>query len=140
MIQYTRSRLDVARWPWQNQTGPDIAPDAAVEIAFDSITALDREAKSRGMDFIFFLMPTTELRLNPVIARLRRAGVKTIAFMPTPGRPNGVDFDLWWHKEDSHWTVEAVECTARAILHVWRNQPGTHEGQEQGTEGYHAQP
>jgi hypothetical protein len=120
MLQFVKSRLCSALY----QTGtasepPDLSLTERVEFMVSKVLAMQEAARARGSDFIFFLMPphNRDRTLDAGILRLRDAGVKTIAYLPTSEHPDGVDLK-WYYQvgRDSHWSKEAVQLTADEIL------------------------
>lgn len=88
---------------------------------YQAARTLDRRARERGMDFIMYVMPDFNIaRLMPAIERLRREGIKVIAYAPEGSWTAGVDTDWYWQRDDSHWSPEAVRLTADEILRMHR--------------------
>ncbi len=117
MLQFVKSRLGCSLFPNNaGQADKNLSLSARVEFMVSKVKAMRDEAQRRGSDFIFFLMPDTDRTLDAGIIPLRQAGVKTIAYLPTPEYPHGVDLKWYWQSRDSHWTKEAVELTADEIL------------------------
>jgi hypothetical protein len=121
MLQFTKSRLRSALY--RNSQEPaekDLPSKERVEFMVSKVLAMQKEAHRRGSEFIFFLMPTPDRSLDAGIVELRKKGVKTIAYLPTPKYKHGLDLDWYYQPRDSHWSKEAVELTADEILKLTR--------------------
>ncbi len=119
MLQFVKSRLGCALY--DTASGPvkqDLSLTERLEFMVSKVLAMQEAARARGSDFVFFLMPPQDRNrtLDAGIPRLRAAGIKTIAYLPTPEHPDGVDLDWYYQARDSHWSKLAVELTADEIL------------------------
>ncbi len=86
---------------------------------YHAVKAMKKRANLRGSDFIFFVMPDSNInKLMPAIKQLRSEGIKVIAYEPTQQYPTGVDDQWFWQKTDSHWSEASVRMIADEILRV----------------------
>jgi hypothetical protein len=120
MLQFAKSRIKSALYGANHESDEkDLGPTERVEFMVSKIVSMQAEARRRGSDFIFMLMPGGDRSLDAGIVKLREMGVKTIAYLPTAKYPHGVNMN-WYYQvgRDSHWTKEAVEMTAEQILEL----------------------
>ena len=117
MVQFIRSKVGSSVYKGEDPSSM-LPLDEAIDFSFRALLTLKEEAGRRGTEFIFFLMPSQDRKVDAVIHRLNEAGVKTIAFLPTPEAPSGIDLDWYYQREDSHWREEAVDYAADKILRL----------------------
>jgi len=86
------------------------------------VTKMRDETARRGSDFIFVLMPY-DPTLDQAVIKLKEAGVKTIAYLPSAERPQAVYLKSFYQDHDTHWRTETVRTTADDILDLlgWLN-------------------
>jgi alginate O-acetyltransferase complex protein AlgJ len=120
MLEYVRSRLHVQRYAAQKE--PETPSAERVSFVVEMVTKMRDEAARRGSDFIFVLMPY-DATLDQAVVKLKQLGVKTIAYLPSPERPQAAYLKSFYQDHDTHWRVETVRTTADDILDLlgWTN-------------------
>lgn len=75
-----------------------------------------RRCKDMGIFFIILVLPDTVREADPLIQELASAGCHVIGFLPNDRYQDGVNLDLFWQKEDSHWAVHGMdECVNEVV-------------------------
>ena len=120
MLEFIRSRLHVQRYA--AETEPETPAAERASFVVDTVTSMRDEAARRGSDFVFVLMPY-DPTLDAAVIRLKEKGVKTIAYLPSPERPQAVYLKSFYQDHDTHWRAETVRITADEILDLlgWTN-------------------
>jgi len=123
MLEFVRSRLGVQRKLESSTNVPELTLAERTIFAEQIIFSMDDEARRRGSDFLFFLMPGGNRSLDEAVQWLARKGVKSIAYFPSSYFYAGVDLKSYYQDHDSHWREETVRYTADAILTMlnWTN-------------------
>jgi alginate O-acetyltransferase complex protein AlgJ len=120
MLEFVRSRLHVQRYAGEKEVPTPLAQRVAFVV--DMVTKMRDEAARRGSDFIFVLMPY-DPTLDRAVIKLKELGIKTIAYLPNPERPQAAYLKSFYQDHDTHWRAETVRVTADEILDLlgWPN-------------------
>ncbi|OQW46798.1 MAG: hypothetical protein A4S09_02505 [Proteobacteria bacterium SG_bin7] len=113
--QWSWNRIDeLVAPPISNISGQDL--DSNIHYSFKKILTYHAAAKSRGIRFIFLLLPSIDRKYDSLVQRLENAGVEVIGFLPDLKHPwDWDDYKKWVHVEDTHWLESSIVETADII-------------------------
>jgi len=75
-----------------------------------------RRCEELGIFFIILVLPDTVREADPLIRELVSARCHVIGFLPNDRYQDGADLELFWQKEDSHWSIEGIRMTADEVV------------------------
>ena len=75
-----------------------------------------RQSKEKGIHLIIVVLPDGLREADPVIRGLEKKGCQVEGFLPNENYPDGADLTVFWQKEDSHWSPEAIRMTADRVV------------------------
>lgn len=97
--------------------GPPTTPPLGevIDNTRQSVRSFSKFFADRGIQFIFFVMPSHDRSFDKLLTELNESGIPTIAHLPSPHLPHGFDLDTYYFKDDSHWKPESVVQAAEDI-------------------------
>ena len=75
-----------------------------------------RRCEDLGILFIILVLPDSAREADPLIRELVSARCHVIGFLPNDRYQDGADLELFWQKEDSHWSIEGIRMTADEVV------------------------
>ena len=123
MLEFLKARLGTAQHADPGAKEVELSLLERVQYTSEVITQLRDEVRKRGSDFVFFMMPGPDRTIDEALRRMTENGVKTIAYLPQQGLPNGVNIAAYYQEHDSHWRAETVRHFADDVLAKlgWQN-------------------
>jgi len=77
-----------------------------------------RRCEELGIFFIILVLPDTVREADRLIEELVSAGCHVIGFLPNDRYQDGADLELFWQKDDSHWSAEGMRLTTAKIVEL----------------------
>jgi hypothetical protein len=71
-----------------------------------------------GIFFVILVLPDTVREADPLIQELVSARCHVIGFLPNDRYQDGADLELFWQKDDSHWSAEGMRLTTAKIVEL----------------------
>ncbi len=106
---------------------PAVKPPAEEVIAHTrkSIHSINKFFADRGIQLIYFIMPSEDRSFDKFFAELDGSGIPTIGHLPTPELPHGYQPIDYYFNEDSHWRPENAALAAEEIWQKIRALPAS---------------
>ena len=82
-----------------------------------------RRCEDLGILLIILVLPDTVREADSLIQELVSAGCHVIGFLPNDQYPDGADLELFWQKDDSHWSTKGIRMTADEVVKKLGNKP-----------------
>lgn len=98
-------------------SGPSVQPpiQEVIDNTRKSVQSFHKFFADRGIQFIFFVMPSQDRNFDELLKELDSSGIPTIGHLPKPGLPHGHVPEGYYFKEDSHWIPENAALAAEEM-------------------------
>lgn len=89
--------------------------DKAIENSRKAMHSYAKFFGERGIQFVLFVMPSDDRKLDRFLTELDETGVPTVSYLPKPGLPHGYEMKDYYFSDDTHWRPESAAAAAEKI-------------------------